>query len=524
MLRQLQQLLGAYLNATALVRRFDSHAAAQKSVTVLAACAFIDTATRALFKPGESAMADLLEGRAAEAASTFTDLQKYHGQRLRLDLGTPRKPLESICGEWDVCTPEVAVCRARLVEHDRRQRALAQTPFFDVEFLDSMHRDDRLGAGSGTGSDDQAEGGGNEDADGEDSDGSSDDSDDSDDEGDAGGIAGLLGGGVSRRRDNPTLALAKTTPALEQVAVLARMCGLPDKGGIRRMHLFHYQSMAGLDEEDMFGRGQVSTEDLPASFSRQVYLLNALNDFNASASTEELVMEGRTDFTGDYRRCPEYTPMVTAALAARVACEPTYQSFVAEPSAGGVMHERQVFQVRLTNYDKNEQSVRAIVGIFQSKEPIHFYRQPRVRCTNPLAHGIRSRKPSSPPDEDDVVLARAVDDFDGALTEDHAERMLTFLCEPHVRIPLLLQFMSQEGSGALFNQEIRHLLWHAVFEGLTMPQPAGSGDSSGIASPNAGAATMAKPSDEAAAASGAGGSSGGAGDATVQKGDATDET
>lgn len=97
LLRQMQQLIGAYLNATALVRRFDSHSATQRSVALLAASAFVDTATRCLFREGGSPLADLLEGRAAMVAASISDLQTYQGERLRLDMGTPKASLEQVC-------------------------------------------------------------------------------------------------------------------------------------------------------------------------------------------------------------------------------------------------------------------------------------------------------------------------------------------------------------------------------------------------------------------------------------------
>jgi len=311
----------------------------------------------------------------------------------------------------------------------------------------------------------------------------SDNDDDADDTGGQGEIAWLLSGRISRRRDNFTFALAKESPALEQVAVLARLCGLPDKGGIRQMHCFHYQERAGIDE-DSVGPGGFKLDDLPVSFTRQLYLMNSLNDFDIRDSVELLVGEGRTHFIGgEYKRCPEYGSMVTAALACRVACEPTYETMVRHPNPRGVMGEPLVFPMTIGSYSKNEQSMRASVGIFESDSPIHFYRLPRIRCTDPRAHGVKSRDESKGPDEDDVVLARAVDDFDGALTEDHAERVIAYLCEPHVRIPMLLQFMAQEGSGSLFSQEVRHLLWHAVFEGLATPENDGDEGKSSIGAP-----------------------------------------
>ena len=65
--------------------------------------------------------------------------------------------------------------------------------------------------------------------------------------------------------------------------------------------------------------------------------------------------------------------------------------------------------------------------------------------------------------EDDVLHTPQLPDFDGSLSQEEAELLFSFLTVPYLRIPLVLQFFCQRSIGALFNAQLRDLLWHVLF-------------------------------------------------------------
>ncbi|KAA0175363.1 hypothetical protein FNF27_03064 [Cafeteria roenbergensis] len=84
---------------------------------------------------------------------------------------------------------------------------------------------------------------------------------------------------------------------------------------------------------------------------------------------------------------------------------------------------------------------------------------------DPRMHGVAARGgPQAPADEDDVMLAVRLDSFGDVLTPDESERLLALLTTETLRVPLALDFFGDSLVGALFDADLRQLLWNAVFE------------------------------------------------------------
>jgi hypothetical protein len=60
--------------------------------------------------------------------------------------------------------------------------------------------------------------------------------------------------------------------------------------------------------------------------------------------------------------------------------------------------------------------------------------------------------------EDDVIHKQIVHDFDATLTQEDAERLLSYLTAPYLRLPLVLSFFAEERLGALFNRQLQAIL------------------------------------------------------------------
>jgi hypothetical protein len=87
---------------------------------------------------------------------------------------------------------------------------------------------------------------------------------------------------------------------------------------------------------------------------------------------------------------------------------------------------------------------------------------PYSHC-DPRSHGVKARLPHSL-DEDDIMLATRVDSFDDVLTPEDAERLLSGLTTSTLRVPLTIGFFTDSRVGALFNADLRQLLWSCVFQ------------------------------------------------------------
>lgn len=69
--------------------------------------------------------------------------------------------------------------------------------------------------------------------------------------------------------------------------------------------------------------------------------------------------------------------------------------------------------------------------------------------------------------EDDVLHSPTVSNFSDNLTQEDAEKFVSYLTAPYLRIPLVLAFLSEDRLGCLFNQEIRCMLERVMFEPLS---------------------------------------------------------
>lgn len=69
---------------------------------------------------------------------------------------------------------------------------------------------------------------------------------------------------------------------------------------------------------------------------------------------------------------------------------------------------------------------------------------------------------------EDKVLASKIDTLGGALTREDADALVSALTSPYLRIPLLLQFFSQEKAlSALLTERVQRVLEAALFEPLS---------------------------------------------------------
>ena len=76
-----------------------------------------------------------------------------------------------------------------------------------------------------------------------------------------------------------------------------------------------------------------------------------------------------------------------------------------------------------------------------------------------------------PRTEDDVLHAPQIPTFDGALSSEGAEALLSFLTVPSVRASLVLRFFADSSRlPALFNAQLRRIIWSAVFSPGEWPE------------------------------------------------------
>lgn len=68
--------------------------------------------------------------------------------------------------------------------------------------------------------------------------------------------------------------------------------------------------------------------------------------------------------------------------------------------------------------------------------------------------------------EDDVLHSKSVLDFNGSLTWQGSEQLVTYLTAPYLRIPLVSAFLNEDRLGALFQPDMRLLLERVLFEPL----------------------------------------------------------
>ena len=70
----------------------------------------------------------------------------------------------------------------------------------------------------------------------------------------------------------------------------------------------------------------------------------------------------------------------------------------------------------------------------------------------------------SAPLQDDVLHEPTLNNFGDAVSQEDAERLLTFLTAPYIRIPLLLEFFKGDRLSSLSSSALQELLTAALFE------------------------------------------------------------
>ena len=65
--------------------------------------------------------------------------------------------------------------------------------------------------------------------------------------------------------------------------------------------------------------------------------------------------------------------------------------------------------------------------------------------------------------EDDILHENILYDFNGNLSQEEAEQLISYLTTPYMRIPLVLDFFSRERVGSLFNEELQKMLEETLF-------------------------------------------------------------
>lgn len=74
------------------------------------------------------------------------------------------------------------------------------------------------------------------------------------------------------------------------------------------------------------------------------------------------------------------------------------------------------------------------------------------------------REGPTPLNEDDVLHAPSIFNFDNNLTQEDAEKLVSYLTVPYLRIPLVLSFFAEDRLGCLFNSAISLLVERVMFE------------------------------------------------------------
>ncbi|KAL1495919.1 hypothetical protein AB1Y20_014561 [Prymnesium parvum] len=92
----------------------------------------------------------------------------------------------------------------------------------------------------------------------------------------------------------------------------------------------------------------------------------------------------------------------------------------------------------------------------------------QLTATNPTFH----TSPHNVENEDDVLHLRRLPDFDGRLRPHGVELLLQYLTVPYLRIPLILDFFSEDTIYALQSSKLQELIERVLFE----PGPFGSND------------------------------------------------
>lgn len=108
----------------------------------------------------------------------------------------------------------------------------------------------------------------------------------------------------------------------------------------------------------------------------------------------------------------------------------------------------------------------ARVGLF-GRDYFAEVSEPRTaHMTNP-ARFIEGGEQKDRITEDDVLHSPTINNFQDNLTQEDAEKFVSYLTAPYLRVPLVLSFLNQDRLGCLFNMEIRCMVERVLFEPLS---------------------------------------------------------
>lgn len=104
---------------------------------------------------------------------------------------------------------------------------------------------------------------------------------------------------------------------------------------------------------------------------------------------------------------------------------------------------------------------------FMDAEGTHM-RDPKKNCTHPAQYlkGLTTSATTLPTTEHDVAVAFLLESFGSTLKQEEAERLISFLTAPFLRIPLVVGYLTPAKVHVLFNAKLRTLLWEVLFQPL----------------------------------------------------------